>query len=264
MSRLLPVLALTGALVGLPATSASADLTVPTALPSPLPTTSLPVEEPVPTVEVPTLAVTEPITAATSEPAPGPTSAGTADTSSPKISPPPAPALPALPVLPGVTLPGGSQSPPSSGGSGGDNGSGGTSARSPLGDDVLPAALEDELCTVLTTLLGPLPEQIKGLPRTVIDELPTQITDIVPADVLATVTLQCPTPAPAAAAPAGVQPVQQVKEAPKTRTAPQAASGRVTPAGLASLPHTGLVAGVPVLGTVLLLLGLALRRRARA
>ena len=263
MSRLLPVLALTGALVGLPATSASADLTVPTALPSPLPTTSLPVEEPVPTVEVPTLAVTEPITAAISEPAPGPTAAGTADTSSPKFSPPPAPALPALPALPGVTLPGGSQSPPSSGGSGGDNGSGGTSARSPLGDDVLPAALEDELCTVLTTLLGPLPEQIKGLPRTVIDELPTQITDIVPADVLATVTLTCPTPAPGAAAPAGVQQVQQVK-APKTRTAPQATSGRVTPAGLASLPHTGIVAGVPVLGTVLLLLGLVLRRRARA
>lgn len=261
MSRLLPVLALTGALVGLPATSASADLTVPTALPSPLPTASLPVEEPVPTVEVPTLAVTEPITAATSEPAPGPTSAGTADTSSPTFSSPPAPALPALP---GVTLPGGSQSPPSSGGSGGDHGSGGTSARSPLGDDVLPAALEDELCTVLTTLLGPLPEQVKGLPRTVIDELPTQITDIVPADVLATVTLQCPTPAPGAAAPAGVQQVQQVKQAPKTRTAPQATSGRVTPAGLASLPHTGLVAGVPVLGTVLLLLGLVLRRRARA
>lgn len=263
MPRLLPVIALAGALVGLSAAPASADLTLPTVTATPLPSASLPVEEPltVPTLDVPTLAAPAPAAATpATEAAPGPADAGPADTSTPKISLPPAPAVPSLPGLPGLTLPGGEQSPPSNGP--GSGGTGGTSGGSPLGDDVLPAEVQDQLCTILTTLLGPIPEQIKGLPKTVVDELPAQITDLVPADVLATVTLQCPTAAPAAAAPVEVQQARHVAKAPKQRTARDESAQRVTPAGLASLPHTGLVAAIPVLGVGLLLLGLALRHRA--
>ncbi|MGH8893973.1 MAG: hypothetical protein ACRDWY_11820, partial [Actinomycetes bacterium] len=176
---------------------------------------------------------------------------------SPKLNPPPAPSLPALPALPGS---GGSKPAPPSRGGGGSQ-PGGTPGGSPVGDDVLPAALEKELCTVLTTLLGPLPAQVKGLPAGVVAQLPAQITDLVPADVLATVTLQCPSPATPTAAAAtevrGVQAGPANKAASATRS-PQ----RATPAGLSALPHTGMVAALPVLGGGMLLLGLAIRRRA--
>jgi len=126
---------------------------------------------------------------------------------------------------------------------------------------VLPAALEKELCAVLTALLGPLPEQVRGLPANVIGQLPEQITDAVPADVLRTITLQCPQPA---AGP----PQTEVRNAGAPRPAAEATARKpatrtppATPTGRSSLAQTGLGTALPLAGLGLLAGGIWLRRR---
>lgn len=167
-----------GLAVASPAGPATADLGLPPAepafpcRPSRRPASRCPACVPVPGVRVP-----DPVPAAgsllpSSAPAPAP-AAGRADTRPPKINSGslPVPSAPALPTLPG------------NGGAGAEGGGreepGGTGGNSPVGDDVLPEALEKELCAVLTALLGPLPAQVRGLPANVIGQLPRQITDAV-------------------------------------------------------------------------------------
>jgi hypothetical protein len=175
-------------------------------------------------------------------------------------------AVPALPSLPSV--PGGS-----SGGTGGresqapakrsTSSTGTASSSSPLGDDVLPAAVEDQLCAVLEQVMTPMPKEISGLPASVIAQLPAQVTDQVPDDVLRVVTLRCGSAEPAAGKPASNASAdrkptlsRQHRATHDDRTAPASNS-------YAALPHTGLVAGIPVSGLGLVLAGLALRRKAR-
>jgi hypothetical protein len=254
--------ALTFALAATPL-PAAADVTVPTVLPTGLASPSVPVD--VPTVSVPLpSAELPPLPAVAPPPAGEPASAAQAQLGSGPAAAglPTATELPELPELPALPGSGGGESPPPAPAAGGD---GSTSGSSPLGDDVLPAELEAELCTLLTTVLGPLPAQVRGLPSTVIAELPAEVTDLVPADVLATVTLRCPAAeaAPPSQAPAEVRSVS-------TRRVAQAAKGSSTAvrrpvrSGLVSLPHTGLVAGVALAGAALLLTGLAVRRAGRA
>jgi hypothetical protein len=249
----LTLVLLTGALVGVPATSATADLTV---LPSPPPSASVPLEVPVlPDPSVPTplslLSSTTPAPATTSAPA-------QTGLPVPRTSLPPAPALPMSAGVPGA---GGGEAPSDGSAGSGDSG---TRQGSPVGDDVLPAALEAELCMVLTALLGPLPAEVKGIPAGVVARLPAQITDLVPADVLATVTLQCPAPAAAepAAAPAEVRSMKATA-AKRPATTRKTTPRRATSAGLSALPHTGLVAALPLVGASLLVAGFSIRRRFR-
>jgi hypothetical protein len=146
------------------------------------------------------------------------------------------------------------------------HGAGRTAQGSPVGDDALPAELEAALCTALSEVLGPLPAQVKGLPASVVDELPAEVTDLVPADVLTTVTLRCPaaeTHDPPATAPTEVRSVTTKRTA-KAPARPASAPREQARAGFGSLPHTGLVAGIPLAGAALLLTGLALRRTGRA
>jgi len=245
-----------GLAVTSPAGPAAADLGLPTAQPS-VPAPSVPAPSVVPSLPVPDPVATAGSLLAPSapepEPAPAP-AAGTADTRTPKINPEslPVPSAPALPSLPG----GGG-----GGGGGGQEEQGGTGGSSPVGDDVLPAALEKELCAVLTTLLGPLPEQVRGLPANVIGQLPKQITDAVPADVLRTVTLHCPQPA---AATPQTEVRNAVVQRPVTKTPakkPATRTPKAAPTGSSSLPHTGLGIGLPLAGLGLLAGGIWLRRR---
>lgn len=248
--------ALTLALTAAPLTAA-ADVTVAPTLPTTLPTEGVPVAVPTVTVPVPP-AEQPPLPAADPAPPSAGADSGTTQAGSlPKVSPPPVPTLPAPPTS------GGGQSAPPTGS--GDEG-GGTAGGSPLGDDALPPAVEAELCTLLTTLLGPLPAEVKGLPATVIDELPAQVTDLVPADVLATVTLRClvAEPTPPADARTEVRSVTTKRSVAKAPQRSAAATRRPARAGLAALPHTGLAVALPVAaGGALLLAGLAVRRAAR-
>jgi hypothetical protein len=105
-----------------------------------------------------------------------------------------------------------------------------------------------------------VPAEISGLPAGVIAQLPRGITDQVPADVLRVVTLRCPpTAAAAERQAAAAAPVRQLSSRHRTGARPEAAPRAHT--GLAALPHTGLIAAVPVAGLGLLLTGLLLRRR---
>jgi hypothetical protein len=256
-SRLLAALAGTALTVALTATpmTAIADVTTVPTPPTTLPDVPVP---PVPELPAPDL----PPAPAPAEAPPAPAAASADQPTGPglpQVTRPPAPELPGLPTSPGS---GGGEPAPQQTAASGD---GGTSGGGPLGDDVLPADLEAELCTVLTAVLGPLPEQVRGLPATVVDELPAEITDLVPADVLATVTLHCPTvePAPPGGTATEVRSAstKRVAKAPK-QSAPKAR--KPTGAGTGSLPHTGLVAGIPLAGGALLLTGWALRRAGRA
>lgn len=255
--------------IALPAT---ADVTVPTILPTPTTTTQVTVPEvSVPVVSsVVTTPAPAPLTAATISSlgtggtgtgGTGTGGTGTGGTGLPRINPEALPSVPGAPSLPLPSLPGngGQPQPPSSGG-------GGAQQDSPLGDDVLPEALEQELCTVLTTLLGPLPAQLKGVPAAVIGQLPRQITDQVPADVLRTVTLRCPATAdtPAAPTPATTPAAAQAPAAQtRVKGTKTGRAARAERTGLSSLPHTGALAGLPIAALALLVLGAVVRGRAR-
>lgn len=258
--RLLSAAALAAGLtVAAPTATAVADL----GLPIPQPTVSVP-SPPAPSDAVPVpvevaQSVLAPSTPA-AEPAPGP-EAVTADARPPKVNPEslPLPSAPAPPSLPSV--PGGGEG--GTGGRGQEQQQGGTGGSSPVGDDVLPAALEKELCTVLTTLLGPLPGQVRGLPGNVIGQLPRQITDAVPDDVLRTITLRCPQPvADAPRTPFLAASVTRPAAKPPARTTigtwPAARTGTSS-----SLPHTGFGIALPLAGLGLLATGIWVRRRAR-
>jgi hypothetical protein len=256
LPRLLTATLLTTAGLFVVAGPASADLT----LPSPLPTVSVPVAAPTlatPTLAVPSLvtpSLPEPVASAVAQvtatppqrPAAGATSAPSLPVQLPSAMPTSLAAVPGLPALPG------------SGGSGptsAPDDQSGTPASGPLGDDLLPAALEDQLCAVLAQVMAQVPAEISGLPAGVIAQLPRAITDQVPADVLRVVTLRCPpTAAAAERQAAAAAPVRQLSSRHRT-----AASRART--GLAALPHTGLLAAVPVAGLGLLVTGLLLRRR---
>lgn len=241
-----------------PAGPAAADLGLPTAQPS-VSATSVPA----PSVPAPSVALPDPVAVAESLLAPTPSAAppaptrpvGTTDMRSPKVNPEslPLPSAPALPSLPG----GGGGA-----GGGGQEERGGTGRSSPAGDDVLPAALEKELCAVLTTLLGPLPQQVRGLPANVIGQLPKQITDAVPADVLRTVTLQCPAASTTPRAPAGVRAASLTRPAAKAPARTAIGTWRAARTGEGSLPHTGFGIALPLAGMGLLATGIWLRRRA--
>ena len=267
--RLLAIALLVPVAAWLPTGVAAADLTVPTALPTTVPPVpSLPVATPSVPATLPTMPVAEPSVAL---PSPSQsTSAGTATPSSGPSAPavptalpglpslsvpvPSLPALPGLPSLPGAG--GGGQAPPVAGGG----------QSSPLGEDVLPAELEAQLCSLLTTITGHLPGEVRGLPARVIAQLPAQITSAVPADVLRTITLQCPAPAPSVRADL---PITTEFQATAARPLPRQVRDRhsarlpVERTALGSLPHTGLVVGLPLLGLGLLLAGTLLYRRSR-
>jgi hypothetical protein len=239
---------------------AAADIT----LPSPLPTVSAPVA--VPTLPEPLASTVTTLTGgATQTPTSGDDISSPATGSGlPTALPTAVPALPSLPSVPGG----------SSGGTGGreshapakrsTSSTGTASSSSPLGDDVLPAAVEDQLCAVLEQVMTPMPEEISGLPASVIAQLPAQVTDQVPDDVLRVVTLRCGSVPPAADKPAS-NASQADRKPTLSRQHRATHDDRTAPASnsYAALPHTGLVAGIPVSGLGLVLAGLALRRKAR-
>jgi hypothetical protein len=130
--------------------------------------------------------------------------------------------------------------------------------------DVLPPEVQTQLCTELERIMGPLPPVVTGLSPQVIRQLPRSLTDVVPADVLRVVTLEC-------GAPALVTPGAQ----PRTETPGAQAGGDAAGSGdgstgesplsglVGKLPHTGavLIASALQLALGLLLVGVLLRRQ---
>jgi hypothetical protein len=58
-------------------------------------------------------------------------------------------------------------------------------------DDYLLTLVHDELCTALTSLVDPMPEQVHGLSPELISHLPSGIVNVVPFPVLEQATVRC-------------------------------------------------------------------------
>ena len=58
-------------------------------------------------------------------------------------------------------------------------------------DEYLLGLVHDDLCDSLASILGPLPPRIDGLPGPVIRQLPAQVRNVVPRDVLAKASVRC-------------------------------------------------------------------------
>lgn len=58
-------------------------------------------------------------------------------------------------------------------------------------DEYLLGLVHDDLCDSLASILGPLPPRIDGLPGPVIRQLPAEVRNVVPRDVLAKASVRC-------------------------------------------------------------------------